>query len=212
MHAFPRKCHVSTRLPEGGAAHTIMLGLGLANVPLPTIALPPDAPANIILPFVLGPLFLLACEYVQRPAGLDGIFVRPGVGAYGVGLIAIRPVPVGGVICSCSCDNADPVPGRRLNFLRPSVRTTVLELYDGWDGKGNFQVPTNYDQAIPLISFINHSPEPNCIYLEEINCIVSQRKLRTGEECTVDYLQYQEKGSYTWRAAASGFRRTPRIL
>ena len=168
--------------------------------------LPPIDDAAV--PFVLGPLFLFLCEYLQKPRGLDRIYVRPGVGAFGVGLITIRGVPKGGIICSCSAQ-ADQVPSRRLNLLRPSVRKTVLELYDGWDGQGQYQVPTNYDQCIPLISFINHSDEPNCVYDEPSNCIVAARRLRTGEECSVDYLQYQEPGSYTWRACLSGFKRNP---
>jgi hypothetical protein len=193
-------------------------------------------PEAQILPFLLGPLFLLGCEYAQRPRGLDQIYVRPGVGAFGVGLIAIRPIPPGGVICSCSAQFSDQLPGRRLNLLRPSVRQTVLELYDGWDGQGLYQAPSQYDQAIPLIScplarcarlwpgwpfaepqrtcgvwrtVINHNEEPNCIYDEETNCIVAARKVRTGEECTVDYLSYQQPGSYTWRACTSGFKRRP---
>ena len=117
-------------------------------------------------------------------------------------------MPKGGIICSCAAQ-AVVVPSRRFNFLPPAVRQCVLELYDGWDGEGNYQVPIDYDQAIPLISFINHSEEPNCVYDEPANAIVAARRLRTGEEATVDYLSYQEKGSYTWRYCKSGFRRRP---
>ena len=180
---------------------------------LPTLPTLPDAALlsapHVVsaAPFVFGPLFLFLCEYAQRPRGVDRIFVRPGVGAFGVGLIAFRAVPAGAPICSCSAEFADPVPARRLNLLPAPVRGTLLELYDGWDGKGSFNIPSNYDQAIPLIAFINHSDEPNCSYDEATNCIVASRRLRKGEEATVDYLQYQEPGSYTWRACKRGFRR-----
>lgn len=70
-----------------------------------------------------------------------------------------------------------------------------------------WQIPTNYDQSIPLVSFINHSEEPNCVYVEDTNCIVAARRLRKGEEATVDYLEYQERGSYTWKHCKSGFRK-----
>lgn len=119
--------------------------------------LPPDVDANVIVPCILGPLFLLLCEYAQSPTELNKIFVRPGVGAYGVGLLAIQPVPRGGVICTCSAQ-AVPIRSRRLNLLRPSVRNTVLELYDGWDGLGNHQVGSENPAAPDTSPCTIHEP------------------------------------------------------
>ena len=122
-------------------------------------------------------------------------------------------MPRGATICSCSAEFAAEVPARRLNLLHPAVRETVLELYDGYDAaQSTYQVPTKYDQAIPLISFVNHSDAPNCAYDESSNTIVAARPLARGAECTVDYFKYQERGSYTWRAAVTGFRRKPRFV
>ncbi len=148
---------------------------------------------------------LFALRALSNPLGEQQIYVRPGVGAHGVGLICVRDVPEGGLICRCEAEFAKPVPSWQLATLDPGVRRTVLELFDGCDGRGTCQVPTQYDQAIPLISFINHSEQPNCIYVEP-NAIVAVRRLRRGEECTVDYLRYQDPGSYTYKDCQRGFR------
>ena len=142
---------------------------------------------------------------------LSEIYVRPGKGSFGVGLITIRPVPAGTpIIQDCAPKFTKVVQQRDLLSLPKEVRLTVHELFDCLDDPaGTVAVPTEYEQAIPLISFINHSEEPNCVYDEPANAIVAARRLRTGEEATVDYLSYQEKGSYTWRYCKSGFRRRP---
>ena len=96
-----------------------------------------------------GVTLLFLNEFLQRPK-LE-IYVRPGVGAFGVGLICIRSVPPGACICECTAEFSDRVSALRLNMLRPSVRRTVLELFDGYDSSdGTYSVPTKYDQAIPI--------------------------------------------------------------
>ena len=143
--------------------------------------------------------------------------MRPGVSSIqGVGLICIRPVPPNGRICGCSAQlrgetYLESVPGRRLNLMHPAVALAMLELFDGYyPRKGTFQCPTEYDEAIPLVSLINHSDEPNCFYDDESNAIRAKRRLRTGEEAVVDFLQYHRyKGAFTYRDAKDGFTRTP---
>lgn len=140
---------------------------------------------------------------------LRDIYVRPGVGQAGVGLICIRAVPRGTVICTCTSQHSTLVPVSEVSRLPRAVRNTVHELFDGVDTDGMCRVPNDFDQGLPLVSFINHSSAPNCRYDEATNTIVAARRLRRGEEATVDYLQYQYSGSYTYRYAASGFR--PRV-
>lgn len=142
---------------------------------------------------------------------LPSVFVRPGVGAFGVGLIAVRPVPKGQKICDCAAKASTRVPEAWLVSLDPAVRRVFFELFDGLAPDGKCCVPTDYDQSIPIISFLNHSPTPNCRYDERKNAIVAARRLRRGEEATVDYIKYQEPGSYTYREAADGFSK-PRTI
>jgi hypothetical protein len=86
----------------------------------------------------------------------------------------------------------------------------MLELFDGYyPRKGTYQVPLEYDEAIPLVSLINHSPEPNCYYDEDTNAIRAARRLRQGEEAVVDFMQYHDAGSFTYRDCKDGFTRTP---
>lgn len=73
--------------------------------------------------------------------------------------------------------------------------------------RADFRCIAHARRAIPLVSFINHSDDPNCVYDEATDSIRAKRRLREGEEATVDYLRYQEKGSFTYKACQSGFRR-----
>ena len=87
------------------------------------------------------------------------------------------------------------------------VRLTLHELFDCLDDPvGTVAVPTEYEQAIPLISFINHSTRPNCEYDEERHAIYALRDLRAGEEATVNYFEYQTEESFTYRSAKAGFK------
>ena len=94
--------------------------------------------------------------------------------------------------------------------LEPEVRRTIHELWDCLDDPpGTCAVPADYEQAIPLVSFLNHDLRPNCAWdprLGPSGAIVAERDLRLGEEATVNYFEYQDETSYTWRDAASGFK------
>lgn len=130
----------------------------------------------------------LASASLLRPKDLDKIYVRPGVGKSGVGLICIRDVPKGSRICFCSAEFSQDAYAWTLSTLPAQTRRTINELFDGFDGTGRCLVPTNYDQCLPLVAFINHEGEnPNCVYDVENNAIVSARRLRAGEEATIDY-------------------------
>ena len=66
----------------------------------------------------------------------------------------------------------------------------------------------DYDNTVPLISFVNHDARnPNCYYDPRSNAIRAGRKLRKGEEATVDYFEYQDETSYTYLHAAAGFNK-----
>ena len=139
---------------------------------------------------------------------LSEIYVRPGKGSFGVGLITIRPVPAGTpIIQDCAPKFTKVVQQRDLLSLPKEVRLTVHELFDCLDDPaGTVAVPTEYEQAIPLISFINHSTRPNCEYDPEYHAIYSLRDLRAGEEATVNYFEYQTEESFTYRSAKAGFK------
>ena len=121
---------------------------------------------------------------------LSEIYVRPGKGSFGVGLITIRPVPAGTpIIQDCAPKFTKVVQQRDLLSLPKEVRLTVHELFDCLDDPaGTVAVPTEYEQAIPLISFINHSTRPNCEYDPEYHAIgfshqVGVSCLLAAEQC-----------------------------
>jgi len=188
------------------AALAAALAVALLGPPLPPPALA-DVPP-LALAGASATAALLGVGLWQRPRLGNTIYVRPGQGAYGVGLIAIRRVPRGARICTCDAKYSRFVRKGAFRLLHPSVQRLCNELFDGTDADGGKQclVPTEYDQAIPLISFINHSPRPNCRYEPVTNAIFTTRGLRPGEEATVDYTKYQEPGSYTYQEAVSGFK------
>lgn len=139
---------------------------------------------------------------------LEDIYVRPGVGQAGVGLICIRAVPKGKTICTCASMHSRTAQRQALAGVPGAVRNTIHEMFDGWTGD-SCTVPTDFDQSIPLASFINHSARSNCRYDEVSNTIVAVRRLRCGEEATVNYMKYQDSESYTYRYAASEFTTRP---
>jgi len=137
---------------------------------------------------------------------LDQIVVRLGASKYGVGLICVQDVPEGGRICGCEARYSRTVPLSSLARLPLGVRSAIHELFDCCDDTpGMCNVPLDYEQALPLISFINHSPWPTCSYDEDSHAIVASRPMRAGDEATVDYLEYQEEHSFTYRHAKAGF-------
>ena len=111
------------------------------------------------------------------------------------------------IIQDCAPKFTKVVQQRDLLSLPKEVRLTVHELFDCLDDPaGTVAVPTEYEQAIPLISFINHSTRPNCEYDPEYHAIYSLRDLRAGEEATVNYFEYQTEESFTYRSAKAGFK------
>lgn len=69
----------------------------------------------------------------RRPLPLSKIYVRPGQGKYGVGLICLRDVPVGARICRCYPDYSKTVATSSLRSLPPEVRSTIHEIWDCFD-------------------------------------------------------------------------------
>ena len=172
------------------------------------IALPVNEAAAIALGGFAAGAFTnrIAMSPKLSPAPLDQIVARPGASKYGVGLICLQDVPVGGRICGCEPVLSRTVPLASLDALPTAVRSAIHELYDGVDDPpGTCSIPLNYEQAIPLIAFINHSKRPSCAYDEEAHAIVALRRLRAGDEATVNYFEYQDPTSFTYRHAASGF-------
>ena len=79
----------------------------------------------------------------QAICQLANIRVRPGSGKYGVGLICVQDVPVGGRICGCEAKNSREVALSSLGRLPVEVRSAVHELFDGVDQPpGTCMVPT----------------------------------------------------------------------
>jgi hypothetical protein len=137
---------------------------------------------------------------------LSSIRVRPGNSEHGVGLIVVQDVPTGGRVIGCEPVHSQTVLLSEIAHLPAEVRQTIHEMFDGVDEPpGTCTIPSAYEDAIPVISFLNHSPDPNCAYDSDQHAIVALRRLHIGEEATVNYFSYQEPETYTYRHAAAGF-------
>eukprot|EP00315_Gephyrocapsa_oceanica_P021192 CAMPEP_0185366918 /NCGR_PEP_ID=MMETSP1364-20130426/14039_1 /TAXON_ID=38817 /ORGANISM="Gephyrocapsa oceanica, Strain RCC1303" /LENGTH=113 /DNA_ID=CAMNT_0027967525 /DNA_START=13 /DNA_END=351 /DNA_ORIENTATION=- len=60
-----------------------------------------DGPALVQLVTAAAVLALVPARRLLQPQGLRDVYVRPGKGSHGVGLIAIRSVPKRARICGC---------------------------------------------------------------------------------------------------------------
>lgn len=65
-----------------------------------------------------------------RPTPLSEIFVRPGKGKFGVGLICVRDVPAHARICKCFPPYSKTVSMSSLDTLPPEVREVIHEMWD----------------------------------------------------------------------------------
>ncbi len=100
---------------------------------------------------------------------------------HGIGVFAIRDIPKGEWMYCLETNVWYLIPQDRLKEIRPEVLSLILDRWPHlrppmWER--NFRSP-NSDQN--LMSFMNHSPEPNS---QEGKAI---RDIKGGEEITEDY-------------------------
>ena len=78
-----------------------------------------------------------------RATPLSEIYVRPGKGRYGVGLICLRPVPKDARICKCFPVYSKETSIKSLDSVPLEVRETLHEMWDCFnDPPGKCLIPS----------------------------------------------------------------------
>ena len=123
---------------------------------------------------------------------------------HGVGVFAVRDIPKG----------IDPF-AVRVRYPRGWVRITSAELAAAPagvrdllasiflpDDAGAFRIPVLGPNLVDIGAYLNHSDKPN-MRTDDGHRFVTKRKIRAGEELTVNYRSYGAEGLLTQRRPPS---------
>ncbi len=114
---------------------------------------------------------------------------------HGVGVFAIRDIPRG----------VDPFAGPPIpKWIRLSrhelchVPHPVYELIDTYCvfEKGKYWIPEHGINCLDAAYFLNHSKRPNMVERGDGDTFVAKRRIRAGEELTVDYRTYGDPENF----------------
>lgn len=131
----------------------------------------------------------------------EGVFVRLGRSElHGVGVIAIKCIPKGTRIFYGDDEPLICVPVTAVARLSPEIRRLYRD-FCVLKGK-SYLCPRNFNR-LTVSWYLNHSDTPNVRCDEEYD-FYAARRIRSGEELTVDYGTYSDDGAPTARATKSG--------
>ena len=130
---------------------------------------------------------------------LADTYCRIGKTKYGVGVVAIRPIPKG-IDPFKNCDpfggvlkisekefDAYPAPGAVKDMVRD-----YCPLQNGF-----YFVPDYGIDALDKSYFLNHSRKPNLLTKNQGEKFVTARKIKAGEELTSDYRLYDKEKRFS---------------
>jgi hypothetical protein len=128
----------------------------------------------------------------------NDVYARCGRGLHGVGVLAIRPIPKGVYPFSHATDSSDSIvrlTEAEVKALPRAVQRMVDDfcLFIG----SHWHVPAKGFNNLDISYYMNHSKKPTVeIVIEagEHAGFITKRKIRTGEELTIDYGAYAQCG------------------
>ena len=125
---------------------------------------------------------------------LQRVYCRLKPSEHGIGVFAIRDIPVNtNPFIDCFDGGFSPFTPEELEGTNPSVMEMVKDFCPIQDGK--YYLPRCGLKRIDQSFFVNHSKTPNMREEGEGIDFITIREVKTGEELTVDYDTYNDKGS-----------------
>jgi SET domain-containing protein len=118
-----------------------------------------------------------------------GVFVRLKPSRiHGIGVFAIRDIPKGTYVFSGDNDEMVWVKASGTNHLEKEVKKLYRDFCVSRDGK--YGCPKNFNLLTPAW-YLNHSKKPNMTADKNYD-FYSTRRIKKGEELTVDYETYND--------------------
>jgi len=129
-------------------------------------------------------------ELLQRVLGDCYCRLQPSR-IHGIGVFAIRDIPRGTNPFRTLEKYARPgyvrITDAEVDTQPVKLAETIRALFVPTNGKR--YLPTSGTNIVHLVSYLNHSPAPNLRTSDGFN-FFARRKIREGEELTVDYRTY----------------------
>lgn len=126
------------------------------------------------------------------------LWTRLAATAHGVGVVAIRDIPKGTMPFEgnrfTASENYIGISDEELADLEPAVKQYVKDFFPYQAQEGGYQFPDYPPQQIDQSYYLNHSKEPNMGEVAGGEDFVALRDIKAGEELTVDYATYDDKG------------------
>tara|TARA_Y100000114_G_scaffold14195_1_gene11498 strand:+ start:719 stop:1120 length:402 start_codon:yes stop_codon:yes gene_type:complete len=111
---------------------------------------------------------------------------------HGIGLFSIRDIPFGQKLFEQILDDDDYIflKNKDLEVFDVEIQNLIKSLYI-LEEKGVWVQRTGLNH-LDYSYYINHSDEPNLIYIQNKNYYLPKRNIKKGEELTYDYNEVQD--------------------
>lgn len=124
-------------------------------------------------------------ELLSELSNNTWVMIKPS-GIHGIGVFAIRDIPVGcREMFSKEMGEWTTVTRRDVDEL-PAQAKEIVENYCLYD-EANYFIPAKGFKTMDLSLFLNHSENPNIISVNDGEYFETIREIKKGEELFVDY-------------------------